>query len=213
MIAIADKLISAIPVPVNIASISFPHAQNRWISQTVLTGHRSSTSPQRGSLCPFRALRGLPSYRLICSCSSRSSCTTSSNRCFSASSTWFRRSSSWTKKKTEMYSAGTQVGKSSLLTMTGTFNLSYVEPWGVQFHHTFVQGQLEGTEGWLRISRHPEVAAPLPGTWNSLACSLHRSALLHIYRRSKAPWESWTQHACTISRHPCVQMQKARTGM
>lgn len=98
----------------------------------------------------------------------------------------------------------TQLGKSSPLTMSGTFNMSYVEPWGVQFHHTFVQRQLEGIEGWLRISRHPEVPVRLPGTWKSQTCSLHRSALLHIYGRSKAPWESWTQHACTISRHPHV---------
>lgn len=107
----------------------------------------------------------------------------------------------------------TQLGKSSPLTMSGTFNMSYVEPWGVQFHHTFVQRQLEGIEGWLRISRHPEVPVRLPGTWKSQTCSLHRSALLHIYGRSKAPWESWTQHACTISRHPHVQVQKAWTGM
>lgn len=107
-----------------------------------------------------------------------------------------------------------QLGKASLLTMPGAFNLSYVEPQGgVRFHLTFVQEQLEEIKGWLRISRHPEVPARLPGTWKSQTCSLHRSALLHMYRMSKAPWESWTQHAGTISRHPHVHVQKARTGM
>lgn len=55
-------------------------------------------SQQVRSWCPSPALPGSCPHRLICSCSSRSSRTTSSNRCFSASSTWFRRSSSCTRR-------------------------------------------------------------------------------------------------------------------
>lgn len=113
---------------------------------------------QWGSSCPFPTLCSLLPHRLICSCSSRSSRTTSSNRCFSASRTWFRRSSSWTKREDGTVLCWHAVRKG--------FSGKGERTQSVQFHHTFDQGRLEA-EGWLKNSRHPEVQARLPGTWKS----------------------------------------------
>lgn len=83
---------------------SILHLSPSYIGKTnefypLLWSPTSPALPASEELVSFSCVPSSSPHRLICSCSSRSSRTTSSNRCFSASSTWFRRSNSCTKRR------------------------------------------------------------------------------------------------------------------